>query len=269
MFQRTMTRAAYLVPAAQQLVVTTAAQAREVELQLGERRPAVLVEPAPHGSAAALRYGLALGGPEQPPVVAVFPADHFVLDEVRLLEAVRQAKRAVEAGRVEIVMLAVNARSATGTDLWVELAGARGDSFPPARQLYYRPETSISRGLYEGRALCGTQIVVAKVAALMRLLDEAAPQLGASFARIASASGTSGGGVRTLLREYAALPRASYVEVLARAPRSIAVLCLGDLVWADLGTLERIRDTAATIDRLDELEARLAGGAGRPPPAAR
>jgi mannose-1-phosphate guanylyltransferase/mannose-6-phosphate isomerase len=103
MLQATIDRIVPLIPLDHMLVITNAAQEDVIRLDLqrdGWEKVRLVLEPMGRNTAAAVGLAARLLPAGADPVMAVFPADHYVKDQEKFLEALALGARLAAAGYV-------------------------------------------------------------------------------------------------------------------------------------------------------------------------
>ena len=118
-------------------------------------------------------------------------------------------------------------------------SGGRGVGFTEWR-FWEKPDVSLARGLFEGRCLWNSFVMVGRVATLIELIEETLPDLTRAFLRIQRFMGTS---LEAPVAEavYRGLRAADFSKsVLGGSAARLAVLPVRGVAWSDLGRPERV-----------------------------
>jgi mannose-1-phosphate guanylyltransferase len=211
----------------------------------------LVIQPQNRGTAPAILYALLrLSIVEPDALVALFPCDHYVSDDVRWMGHVDMAFRAIDSRSGLIVLLGVTPESPETEYGWIEpggaLTGAPASTFA-VRRFWEKPSADLAQGLWQGGCLWNSFVIVAQLSSLLRLIMATLPQLYASFARVRSAFATIYE-TRTVERLYACLDSTSFSrDVLAKRTGNLAVLPVRGVEWSDLGRPERVIDVLARL----------------------
>lgn len=210
--------------------------------------PYVLVQPEDRGTAAGALYPVHwIGGRDPEATVVIVPSDHFILGEATLMAQVLDAVRALERYPGRIVLLGAPATAPEGDDGWIEpRAPLDADGgLSAVRRLWPQPPDAPAVLAADG--LWNTAIVVARVAALVRLGEIALPEMSGRLARIGCFAG-SDAEPAAVHQAYALMTRASFFrDLLARYPEHLAVWPLQRVTWSDLGTARRVADVLTRL----------------------
>lgn len=202
--------------------------------------PYVLVQPEDRGTAAgALHPAHWIGRRDPDATVVIVPSDHFILGEATLMAQVLDAARALEQHPGRVILLGAPATAPEGEDGWLEPGAPLDDDgvLSTVRRLWPRPPDA---PVLAPDGLWNTAIVVARVAALVRLGEIAQPEMSARLARVGGFAG-SDDEPAAVHQAYALMPRARlFGDLLARHPEHLAVWPLQRVTWSGLGSARRV-----------------------------
>ena len=205
-------------------------------------------------------------------IVAVFPSDHFILEEERFMDHVELAAGAISHDASSIALLAMEAdapeveygyivpRSEPNR---ISLWGTRG-----AARFVEKPNSALAREIVKAGGLWNTMIMVFKVRTLLEMLRTLYPTVYRQFVRIFDAIGTPAE-METVEAVYQLLEPMNFskgfLEKVADVyPDAISVLPVLQVFWSDLGSPQRI---AQVREFLEQRAARNAELKGKPAPA--
>jgi mannose-1-phosphate guanylyltransferase len=237
------------------VTVVASSHRAEVDAQLSGRDAGiVLFQPANCNTAAGVFLPLTYIKARNPQAtVALFPSDHFVYPEGRLLGVVQQAVRTAEQLAGRIVLLGVVPTHLELEYGWIQpgkpLMSASGEPVWTVNSFVEKPDATQAAAAFQMGAFCNTLIIVARVTALWELGWQCVPQLMLRFEQLGQALGGAHEHY-VFERIYQDMPNHDFsAEVLQRAPERLAVLELGGVLWSDWGRPERIRETLARLNR--------------------
>ena len=259
MLQHTWKRVEMIVPREQVLTVVDLKHRDTFRSQLASRSSRTVIgQPANRETAPGTLLPLAhvlRADPEA--LVAVFPSDHFILEEQRFMLYVELAQWTVRRRTEEIVILGVAPDRPDPDYGWIELkrAGRLTHSWLlPVEHLWEKPDASTAQALHEGGHVWSTMVTVAKAATLWHFICDAQPHLQRPFERIRDAIGTAAETAETN-SVYAGLRRASLsADVFARNPSRLSALRVRDVHWSDWGREERIKETLLQLGKYHEVD---------------
>jgi mannose-1-phosphate guanylyltransferase len=176
--------------------------------------------------------------------VAVFPSDHFVLEEDRFMRHVGFAFQVVERNPSLLVLLGVEPSELEPEYGYVLPHGdgkekSLGPSIRRVTRFVEKPERDVARDLIGKGGLWNTMVMVFKVKTLLDIVREVEPSLSASFEEIYKAIGTRD--EKRRLREiYRRLEPMNFsrgiLETLPLSrPSCLSVLSVRDVLWSDWG----------------------------------
>lgn len=248
MLQHTWQRVQTLIPPVRVLTIVDDAHAPVFRRQL-EARPAGSVirqplnrETAP-GTLLPLAYVLRA---DAEAIVALFPSDHFVLEEERFIGHVRIAEAAVRRGLWDVVVLGICPDGPECEYGWIEVdrSGRHlGSCLLPVRRFHEKPSESVAQSLYRAGHLWSTMVVIGRAARLWELITAAQPALREPFERIRAGIGTPAERevIHDAYRHVAS--RSLSRDVFERVPSSLGVLAVHGVYWSDWGREERVVET--------------------------
>lgn len=250
---QTLTRVARLVPAERTVIVGQEQQSGYLAAERGiAPGTTVLLQPEDRGTAAAILLGAHWIQARDPGAsVAVFPSDHFVLQEdlfgACVLAALAWSRRT--AG--EPVLLGARPTEPDAQYGWIEpgavLDVAEGRVVRRVRRFREKPSAAAARACFQAGGLWNTLVFVAGVGALTALGRLALPALDERLRRAGHFAGSEHESW-ALRQAYAHAPGADFSRaVLERLPPRLAVLEMPALFWTDLGTPERVVATMRAL----------------------
>jgi mannose-1-phosphate guanylyltransferase len=181
-------------------------------------------------------------------IVAIFPSDHFVLEENRFMERVNIALQAVEHDASRMILLAIepHEHEAEYGYLLPRAESGKLCRFGTKRVAAFleKPDAELASKLVRAGALWNTMTMVFKVHTLLQLVRCVHPALYLHFRRILDAIETREER-RTINEVYRKLMPTNFSKeilerIAAEYPRSISVLPVNKVYWSDLGSRERV-----------------------------
>lgn len=254
LLRQTLDRVALLIPPERTVVVTMAEHLRYVaaELEVSGDGPWVLTQPEDRGTAAALlwpAHWIQVRDPEA--TLAVFPSDHFVLEEREFMGHVEALASFVESKSDYTVLLGAQPTEPETDYGWIEpgerIGWARRDPVYRVRRFREKPSAAEARSLFAGGALWNTLVFVARAATLIAAGRACVPVLESRLGRAAFFGGTAH--EHWALRQaYALAPAANFSRSLLEVwPLPLGVCALPAITWSDLGTPTRVLKMLADL----------------------
>lgn len=252
LLERTENRVHMNVPARRTFVIVTEAHEKfYAERSCDLRRAALIVQPVNRGTAPAILYGLDRVHELDPEgVVAVFPSDHHIADEIAFAADLETAFAAAETLPDRVLLIGITPDSAETGYGWIEpgarLETGRTDSIRRVNRFWEKPSQLLADELLERGCLWNSFIMIGKVGTFLSLIRRALPELARSFASIRSTYETARerAAVRDLYSKTAPIHFSE--RVLSAFPEDLAVLGSANFGWSDLGETSRV---LAVLDR--------------------
>ena len=220
-------------------VITSQAHVRATQEQLPQLPPDnVLGEPLARSTAVAAGLATVLARRESDEVALVLPSDHFIGDDDRFLEALREAARGAERGYL-VTLGVVPTHPATGYG-YIRV----GEPLHPAsdvalvERFVEKPDAATAaRFLEEGGYLWNAGIFVWRVYAFRQAVERFQPALARELERIEALPRTPGwmSTVREILEPVPAISIDTGIAEPAASDGRMAVVAL-DAGWSDIGS---------------------------------
>jgi mannose-1-phosphate guanylyltransferase len=261
MLEHTFHRVEKLIPAGRILTVVSRPHLAhaEVRRQLAARpRETLIVQPANKETGPGLLLPLMFIYKRCPEaIVALFPSDHFILEEDRFMSHVHLAAQAVKHDPTRIVLLAIEPYKPE-TDYGYVVPHA--DIGRPCRfgtravsAFIEKPAAEMALKLMTQGGLWNTMTMVFQLDTLLELVRRAHPALYLNFRRIHDAIGTVAE-QRTVEDVYAVLEPVNFskeimMRIADRHPRSLSVLPVRKVFWSDWGSRERVLQVFRRLDK--------------------
>ena len=262
MLEHTLDRAERLIPRRRVLTVVTEHHllAPAVRCQLAQRAAGtVIVQPENRDTGPGILLPLIyLQRQCREATVAVFPSDHFILEEDRFIDHVSLAVRAVHRDPSQIMLLAMEAEHAETEYGYVVPADCNGHidlcGRRQAAHFVEKPAPAEARLLVAAGALWNTMIMVFKVDTLLRHVETLYPEVARLFSDLSGLIGTPAEKSR-IQEVYGRLRPLNFSKdllekIAARFPASISVLPVLRVTWSDWGSPQRLLEMKQIVSRL-------------------
>jgi mannose-1-phosphate guanylyltransferase len=233
----------------------------EVQHQLSAMpRETVLVEPDDLGSAPALLLPLLLIHKSRPnAAVAVFPADHFIVEEELFMTQVAMAFYMVEKYPTDVVLLGVEPDSDDADHSFILSDGeASASGARNVRLFVEKADAALTRESIASSGLWNTMTMVFRADTAVHLIRRFAPELYRALREIEAALGTRA--ERNVVeRAFRRLPPLSFTsDVLQKCasltPARIRALPVAGVFWSDWGSEERLVESLKRTGYFDRLK---------------
>lgn len=254
MLERTIRRARLLIPSERLIVIGTAHHHPYIFQCLGTSPPStVLLQPANRDTAPGILLPLIHVLRKDPQaLVAILPADHFILPGRRFMRAVAEAAQFVVDKNVGVpVLLAVKPDRPESEYGWIEPGkfveyGDQG-TIRQIERFIEKPSRHRAERLMKDGWLWNTMVIVARARTFMDLARKHVPNLAVCFTLLQRFLGSER--ERDLIEQgYDVIPKTNFsTSVLADRDMRSLVLPVQDVSWSDWGTKERVLDTAVAL----------------------
>lgn len=190
--------------------------------------------------------------------VAIFPSDHFVLQESLFMTYVRQAFEEVEQFPTKIVFLGVKPSAPEQEYGYILPEGPELDSqIPGVKAFVEKPAPRIAAQIMSLGGLWNTMVMVFKPEVLLHLVSLSAPELFFSFQQIFLSLGT-GREALTIEKVYRQMPPLNFSKDLIEgldlySRNQLSVVPMEDVLWSDWGSEDRIVEVLVNLGYLDRL----------------
>lgn len=258
MLQHTLARVERLIPRHRILVVVSNDHREEVAEQLSSW-PAenIIFQPRNRDTAPGILLPLAHISHRDPLAnVAIFPSDHFILQEDCFMAAVAHAVAETERFPQEFTLLGIAPDRAEEGYGWIEPAVAEEHRQTRTVQRFWEKPSPIDQYVLLARgALWNTFVCTAWAPTLWSMVRQTVPELSRAFSAIRQAIGSPYAS-EVAQRVYETLYPVNFSsDVCERLTSCLRVLPVSEVGWSDWGSVERI---CATLEQLGKLEECLA-----------
>ncbi len=266
MLQHTLDRVATLIPRDRILTVITRGHTELALKQLRTLAPEqLLIQPCNRDTAPGLLLPLLYIRARDPAAtVAIFPSDHFILEEAVFMEHVREAVSFLTCRPDLVLILGIAPDRPETAYGWIEpgaeLAHRSGYSLLEVRHFWEKPDASAAEQLFLQGCLWNSLVLVGRLAVFLECFRQALPGLWASFQSVPTALARSWRSCEAEVLEeiYRKLPAVNLSrELLVKIPYRLGLVPVKGVHWSDWGDEARIVETLARIGKADEFRGRL------------
>jgi mannose-1-phosphate guanylyltransferase len=271
MLEHTYNRMERLIPA--ERIFTVVAREhfrfREVQQQLEKRPPeTIIVQPMNKETGPGLLLPLIHLWKRYPnSIIAVFPSDHFIMQQDLFAAHLRRAFQEVEKCPAKIVFMGVKPADPDPEYGYIIPQIENGNSSSRIQGIglfIEKPERAIAEELILQGALWNTMVMVFKTEILWHLVGLTAPKLYQSFQKIFRALGTRYE-QRTIEDTYEQMEKNNFSKDLlegfgSHSRSQLSVAAMDGVFWSDWGAENRIVSVLEQLDSLDKLNGNLMFG---------
>lgn len=208
----------------------------------------LVVQPRNAGTAPAILYSLLrLSHLDPEATVVLLPSDHYVSDDDAFVRYVESAFESVSLNEDLVILLGIKPEGPETEYGWIEPVspglGSELDTLSWVRRFWEKPRPEFASALMSRGALWNSFVMVGRVSAFLRMIQQTAPELFSRFRAIEPCFDTPDE-EKSVRELYDELPEVSFSQdVLAARPANLAVLPVTGLTWNDLGRPERVAST--------------------------
>jgi mannose-1-phosphate guanylyltransferase len=178
-------------------------------------------------------------------VVGIFPSDHYFSDEAAYSEYVEFMFNGAEYLPERVVLLGIRADRPETEYGWIE-PGRTGilpvdGSLRPVRRFWEKPPLDVAENLMKQKCLWNSLVMVGTARAFLSLIRKANPALFASVTLPAASDPEH----KALSSVYDDVPSVDFSgAILACCPDALSVVSASHVGWSDLGSPDRLLETA-------------------------
>jgi len=255
MLRHTWDRARRIVPSDRILTVITAGQEAYLQDEASGTVPGgVLVQPANKETAPGLLLPVLWIAERDPTAtVVVFPSDHFIWEEERFLQHVRDAVRASRHFADRMVVLGVEPDGPEQSYGWIApgppCEADAGVELYHVRRFWEKPDRTTAASLFASGFFWNTFVLAGQLGAFLGAARRALPEVFDSLSVAAGFLGTRYE-ADVLAATYRSLRPINFsITLLAEQPETLLALPVRAVYWSDWGDPQRILRTLRRFDR--------------------
>lgn len=253
MLRNTVERAAMLIPRDQLLTVVNRHHLSYAMEDLTDHPPhTVIIQPFSCETGPGILLPLVHIAHRDPEAkVAIFPSDHFILEEERFMRHVREAFARLNGFPGFIITLGIEPSNLQPGYGWIERGeslGPQGKNLYRVRKFWEKPDQEFARYLHLNGCLWNTMTIVGSASLFLNLYRILVPEVYNPFQKIWNALGSSR--EEDVVEEvFRSLPSVDFSRaILERSPHHLAVLTVKNVYWSDWGDEHRVRADLARFD---------------------
>lgn len=260
MLQHTLARVERAISRERILVVVGAHHWREAAPQLaGWPTENVIYQPENRETAPGILLPLAHISHRDPSAtVAVFPSDHFVLDETKFMASVCRAVDETQHFPDKMILLGMTPDRAEKGYGWVEPeSDEAGHESLAVRRFWEKPSLAQARELVARRAFWNSMVFTARAETLWTMVQQVQPDLYHTFTHVRMMLNSRHSAMFTK-HVYQSAPTVNFSsEICGLLPSRLRLLPVPEVGWSDWGKLERICASLQRIGKWEECLTRL------------
>ena len=247
LIKQTINRASKIISNNNILTVVNYDHSKYYSVELSNRPvETIIVQPCSRGTSAGILLPVAkIYKSYQDSTVAIFPSDHFILEENKFVNYIKEASLFVERNPDLIVLVGVHPDKIENGLGWIE----RGEkiysnnddlNFIHIGRFREKPNLAVTASLFASGCLVNTFIVIGKSKTIINLMKIHQPQLWEAFVPIFNSLGTEREKI-AIKQFFTLIPEGNFSkDFLEKICDHLAVLELPDIYWSDWGEEQRI-----------------------------
>jgi mannose-1-phosphate guanylyltransferase len=260
MLEHTLARIERLIPRDRILVIIAQGHQEEAARQLGHW-PAenVIVQPQNRDTTAGILLPLVHISQRDPQAqIAIFPSDHFILQEERFIDFVQHAVWEAQGFPENFILLGMTPDRLEEGYGWIEFGTEESHRLTsPVTRFWEKPSLAQAHPLWRQGALWNSFVCVTQSETLWRMIQQATPDIYLDFLQIFRALETSQA-ERVIRQVYSRLRSINFSSGVCEPwARALRVLPVPEVGWSDWGSVERIMTTLDELGMKAEILARL------------
>lgn len=176
--------------------------------------------------------------------ITVFPSDHFVLEEKRLMNFVENAVDYVHRFPKTVVLVGIPSKDADTNYGWIEPSSSflryHGNRFYAVEQFIEKPPAKLAHILHSKKCLWNSMVFAAQAETLLQLYRKSIPKL---FHQVESMKQllNSPGGIEKLDGQFTRLPSYGFSKtILEPNIKHLRVIRAEGVAWSDWGNQSRV-----------------------------
>jgi mannose-1-phosphate guanylyltransferase len=260
MLQHTLNRVEKLIPPERTLTVVNPSHIREIKTQLSDRpQNTVIYQPYNRETAPGVLLPLIYIFKRDPEArVAIFPSDHFILEEDRFMTYIEFGDKMVRSFADQIVLLGIKPEAPEVDYGWIEPAetiySEDGTEVRRVGRFLEKPDSESALHFFKKGNLWNTFVSMTKAKTLIEMTEKYLPQLWTRFEKMLAAIDTFRE-LSIIEREYRDMESVTLSRgIFERNLSNVATIKVENVFWSDWGSGERV---LSTLNRMGKLPLHL------------
>jgi mannose-1-phosphate guanylyltransferase len=248
LIRHTLDRALKLIPQEHLLTVITKHQYKYAVEEIGDPLSKMTItQPCARETSAGILLPMLKINQEDPEaIVTIFPSDHFINEEKRFMDYVKEANLFVVNNPDSIVMLGVKPDRIESGYGWIEpgttIIYEDGKIIKRVKRFWEKPNPEKAEILWYNGCLWNTFVLIGRSLTFIKQMHDCIPEVFNAFEPIRKELGSSLEKI-TLEKIFKFIPALNFSRfVLEMIPEHLCVMEVSDIYWSDWGDEERIRN---------------------------
>ncbi len=176
--------------------------------------------------------------------IAVFPSDHFVLEEERFMNFVERAVDFVHRCPEIVALLGIPSKDADTNYGWIEPSASffryQGNRFYSVERFIEKPSAELADTLHSEKCLWNSMVFTAQAETLLHLYRKSLPKMYHQM-NLMKQLVTSPGGIEKLDGQFTRLPSHGFSKtILEPNAKHLRVIRAEGVAWSDWGNQSRV-----------------------------
>jgi mannose-1-phosphate guanylyltransferase len=246
MLRHTIERAKRIVPLQRIRIVVNNQHLKYVHAEIPEtERKSLIVVPCNRGTAASILLPVVQIFAQDPSAcIAVFPSDHFVLEEQRFMNFVERAVDFVHRCPETVALLGIPSKDADTNYGWIEPSTSflryQGNRFYSVERFIEKPPAKLANTLHTKKCLWNSMVFAAQAETLLHLFRKSLPKVYHQM-NLMKQLITSPGGIEKLDGQFTRLPSYGFSKTIMEPnAKHLRVIRAEGVTWSDWGNQSRV-----------------------------
>lgn len=255
MLSHTVDRAKQLIPEENLIIVTHRDHHDYIHEEFGSQSAIKILEQpcARETGAGILLPLLKIESRDPDSIVAVFPSDHFILNENKFMESVMEAAISIHDNPNSIILLGIKPKEVESGYGWIEKGLYHLNSkskLHRVKNFIEKPDMDLAVNLLQEGCLLNTFVMIGKCSTFIEHINMCLPELRRAFKPIRQNIGTLYEDI-VINRFFKFLPEYNFSKfVLERISNNLLVMEIDDVYWSDWGEEERLLHDLEMIQKV-------------------
>jgi mannose-1-phosphate guanylyltransferase len=246
LIKHTIKRVAKIIPDSKILTVVNRDHSKYYREELHNRpEETIVVQPCPRDTSAGILLPVSkIYNTDPDSTVAIFPSDHFILEEDKFINYVKEACIFVNMNPDLIVLIGVRPDRIESGLGWIErgerIQATNNFKIHRIQKFWEKPDSIAGASLFNSGCLVNTFIIIGKTKTLIKQIAKQLPHLSRTFEPIREKMGTPMEKF-AIEKFFGSLPEVNFsTDFLQKLNGSLAVMEVPDVYWSDWGEEQRV-----------------------------
>jgi mannose-1-phosphate guanylyltransferase len=247
MLRHTIERVKRIVPLQRMRIVVNIQHLKYVHAEIPEpERKSLLLLPCNRETAVGILLPVVQIFAQDPSAcIAVFPSDHFVLEEQRFMNFVERAADFVHRCPETVALLGIPSTDADTSYGWIEPSTSflryQGNRFYSVERFVEKPPAKLANTLHTKKCLWNSMVFAAQAETLLHLYRKSMPKVYGQMSAMKQLL-TSPGGIEKLDGQFTRLPSYGFSKtILEPNVKHLRVIRAEGIAWSDWGNAVRVQ----------------------------